>query len=208
MTSRAHHRRHQGYIASLFCLMVALPGIADNSHHIFRPNDGWDVDGQHGVIHVSGSLTENPCRLAMESSNQSISLGNISFADLSQSKQWERQVPLQIELLDCLEVQTELQNSQTGYTVWSTTQPAVKVRFIAPTVPQYTDIIRVNGAQGLGLQVVNVTGQVLPIGKDSNPMLIAPGQNRLTYYVTTVRTSGPLIPGAFSALIAFEMMYD
>ncbi len=144
----------------------------------------------------------------MESSNQSISLGNISFADLNQSKQSKRQVPFQIELLDCLEVQTELQNSQTGDTVWSTTQPAVKVRFIAPTEPQYTDIIRINGAQGLGLKVMNVAYQVLPIGKDSNPMLIASGQNRLTYYVTAVRTSGPLIPGAFSALIAFEMLYD
>ncbi|MBP6120839.1 MULTISPECIES: fimbrial protein [Providencia] len=208
MTSRAHHRLYQGCIASLFCLAAVLPAIADNNDHIFRPTDGWEVDGQHGVIHVSGALTENPCRLAMDSSNQSVSLGNISFANLNQSTGWGRQVPFQIELLDCLEVQTELQNFQMGQSVWSTTQPAVKVRFIAPTVPQYTDIIRVNGIQGLGLQVMNVAGQVLPIGKDSNPMLIASGQNRLTYYVTAVRTSGPLIPGAFSALIAFEMLYD
>ncbi len=36
MTSRAHHRLHQGCIASLFYLAAVLPAIADNSHHIFK----------------------------------------------------------------------------------------------------------------------------------------------------------------------------
>lgn len=208
MTRTLHYRLHQVYLVSLLSIAVALPAIADNSTNIFRPSNGWQVDGQHGVIHVSGSLTENPCRLAMESSNQSVSLGNITRAELNNAGGSANPVPFQIELLDCLEVHSELQNAQTGSKVWSTIEPAVKVRFVAPSVPQYANIIRVNGAEGMGLRVTNVAGQILPIDKDSNPMLIASGQNQLTYYISAIKTSGPLIPGAFSALIAFEMLYD
>ncbi|MEY0972484.1 fimbrial protein [Providencia huaxiensis] len=207
MSLRIYHWLRSKHVVISLCLATVLPATAGNNN-LFRPTDGWEVDGQHGVIHVSGSLTENPCELAMKSTNQSISLGNISFSDLNSSEQVMQPIPFQIELLNCLQVQSELQNFQTGKTVWSSTQPAVKVKFLAVNEPEYSNIIRVNGAYGFGLQVANSEGKILPISKESNPTLIASGQNNLTYYVSAIRTSGPLIPGTFSALIAFEMLYD
>ncbi|WP_272675403.1 fimbrial protein [Providencia sp. PROV092] len=207
MSSKIYRWLRSKYMVISLCLATVLPAIADNNN-LFRPTDGWEVDGQHGVIHVSGSLTENPCELAMKSSNQSVSLGNLSFSDLNSSEQVMQPIPFQIELLNCLQVQTELQNFQTGKTVWSSTQPAAKIKFLAASEPEHSNIIRVNGAYGFGLQVANSAGEILPIGKESNPTLIASGQNSLIYYVSAIRTSGPLIPGAFSALIAFEMLYD
>ncbi|BBG60728.1 fimbrial protein [Providencia rustigianii DSM 4541] len=208
MISTIYRWLYQEYTIGALCLVAVLPAVANDNRYLFRPTDGWEVDGQHGVIHVSGSLTENPCELAMESSNQSVSLGNISFSELNHSERTMQPVPFKIELLNCLQVQTELQNFQTGQSVWSSTQPAVKVKFLAASVPENANIIRINGAHGFGLQVANSAGQMLPIGKASNPTLISSGQNSLIYYVSAIRTSGPLIPGAFSALIAFEMLYD
>nr|WP_230085781.1 MULTISPECIES: fimbrial protein [unclassified Providencia] len=72
-------------------------------------------------------------------------------------------------------------------------------------MPNYA---RVNGAQGIGLVLSDSQGQTLPLGQESNPILLASGQDKLTYYVTPVRTTGPLEPGAYSALIAFEMIYE
>lgn len=181
---------------------------ADDNRALYRPTDNWNTDGQNGVLYVSGSLTESPCRLAMTSSYQSVLLGNAATADFKGNNGQGRPIPFQIELLDCLETPTSLENVQTGQTAWSSTQPAVKVRFIAPTVPFMPNYARVNGAQGIGLELSDSQGQTLPLGQESNPVLLASGQDKLTYYVTPVRTTGPLEPGAYSALIAFEMIYE
>lgn len=196
-------------LLGLFISLSNLPAMAkDNNRALYRPVNNWETDGQHGVLYVSGSLTENPCRLAMTSSYQSVLLGNTKMADFINNDGQGRPVPFQIELLDCLETSTMLENVQTGQVAWSSTQPAVKVRFLAPTAPFMTDYAKVNGAQGIGLVLSDSQGKYLPLGKESNPILLPLGQDKLTYYVTPVRTTGPLVPGAYSALICFEMLYE
>ncbi|MDV5227251.1 fimbrial protein [Providencia rettgeri] len=209
MTDLQHkHPSRLGLLAVILGGCVSTFGaLADNNNNtLYRPVDNWTVDGQHGVVYVTGSLTESPCRLAMDSRYQSIEMGNIDTAQL----QYEGKgtpVPLHIELEDCVETGTQLSNVQSGMTAWSSTQPAVKIRFLAPTVPFYSEFARVQGAQGVGLALTTPNGAVLPLGQDSEPQLLPSGQSTLTYYVTPVRT-GQLVPGAYSALIAFEMLYD
>lgn len=193
-------------LAVVLSAIVSAPSLADNNGNLYRPVDNWNVDGQHGVVYVKGSLTESPCRLAMTSSYQMVEMGNIDTGTLQHDGKGSP-IPFQIELEDCLETATRLENVQSGMTAWSSTQPAVKIRFVAPTVPFYTDFARVMGAQGLGLAVTTPSGALLPMGKNSEPQLLPSGQSQLTYYVTPVRT-GQLVPGAYSALIAFEMLYE
>lgn len=192
--------------AVVLSAIVSVPSLADNNGNLYRPVDNWNVDGQHGVVYVKGSLTESPCRLAMTSSYQMVEMGNIDTGTLQHDGKGSP-IPFQIELEDCLETATRLENVQSGMTAWSSTQPAVKIRFVDPTVPFYTDFARVMGAQGLGLAVTTPSGALLPMGKNSEPQLLPSGRSQLTYYVTPVRT-GQLVPGAYSALIAFEMLYE
>lgn len=193
-------------LAVVLSAIASVPSLADNNGNLYRPVDNWNVDGQHGVVYVKGSLTESPCRLAMTSSYQIVEMGNIDTGTLQRSGKGSP-IPFQIELEDCLETATQLKNVQSGMTAWSSSQPAVKIRFVAPTVPFYTDFARVVGAQGLGLAVTTPNGALLPMGKNSEPQLLPSGQSQLTYYVTPVRT-GQLVPGVYSALIAFEMLYE
>ncbi|HHN8583825.1 TPA: fimbrial protein [Providencia rettgeri] len=195
-----------GLLAMVLSGLVSMPSVADNNNNIYRPVDNWTVDGQHGVVYVKGSLTESPCRLAMTSSDQTVEMGNLDTGTLQHNGKGTP-VPFHLELEDCLESATRLENVQSGMTAWSSTQPAVKIRFVAPTVPLYSEVVRVNGAQGLGLAVTTVGGALLPMGQASEPQLLPSGQSQLTYYVTPVRT-GQLVPGAYSALIAFEMLYE
>lgn len=190
--------------SALACSVNAM--AADNNSRLYRPVDNWNVDGANGVLYVSGSLTESPCRLAMTSAYQSVDLGNIETAELQRNGKGTP-IPFQIELEDCIEMATRLTNVQSGMTAWSSTQPAVKIRFVAPTVPFYSDFVKVNGVQGLGLAVTTLGGALLPMGQESEPQLLPSGQSQLTYYVIPVRT-GLLEPGAYSALIAFEMLYE
>lgn len=195
-----------GLLAAVLSSIVSVPSLADSNDNIYRPVDNWNVDGQHGVVYVKGSLTESPCRLAMASSYQTVEMGNLDTGTLQHNGKGTP-IPFQIELEDCLETVTQLENVEMGMTAWSSTQPAVKIRFVAPTVPMYSDFVRVNGAQGLGLAVTTAGGALLPMGQASEPQLLPSGQSQLTYYVTPVRT-GQLVPGAYSALIAFEMLYE
>lgn len=198
----------KNYLISCFLLCFAGASIANqNLLNQMSLVDGSDIDGQHGVIHVSGSLTESPCRLSMDSNNQSISIGNIPFSFFN-NKNEVKYVSFNIELLDCLETQSELENFQTGNMVWSSSQPAIKARFYAVTEPFFTDVIKVNGVEGIGLKLISDDGLVVSMGNDSPPILINPGQNILKYNIMPIRTSGPMTSGAFSALIAFEMLYD
>lgn len=180
----------------------------DNNTRLYRPVDNWQVDGANGTLYVSGSLTESPCRLAMSSAYQAIELGNTETAELKAVGDRGRPTQFHLELQDCIEVNSALENVQTGQTAWSSTQPAVKIRFIAPTVPWMPNYIKVNGVQGLGLALNNTAGQALPISLDSNPVLLPSGQSTLTYTVTPVRIAQLMQPGAYSALISFEMLYE
>ncbi|HHR5943374.1 TPA: fimbrial protein [Providencia alcalifaciens] len=171
-----------------------------------QPVDNWNVDGQHGVVYVKGSLTESPCQLAMTSSDQTVEMGNLDTNTLLRNGKGTP-VPFHIELENCLETETQLSNQQTGMTAWSLSQPAVKIRFVAPTELFSTNLIQVTGAHGLSLTVTTPSGKLLSMGQASNPQLLPSGQSQLTYYVTPVKT-GPLHPGAYSALIAFEMQYE
>lgn len=203
-------QKHYGQAVLLGSLLVcSLASVAqDNNQQLYRPVDNWDVEGANGVLYVSGSLTESPCRLAMTSAYQSVVLGNTETADLQQVGQTGKPVPFHLELRDCIEMPTELENGRTGQTAWSSTQPAVKIRFLAPTVPLMPTVAKVNGAQGVGLEISNAQGQVLPLSETSNPHFLASGQDTLTYYVTPIRTATALQPGAYSAVIAFEMLYE
>ncbi|MCS3433875.1 fimbrial protein [Klebsiella sp. BIGb0407] len=180
----------------------------DENSRLYRPVDNWNVDGANGVLYVSGSLTESPCRLSMTSAYQAVDLGNTETANLPRVGSKGQPIPFQIELQDCMQMQSNLKNLQTGQVAWSPTQPAVKIRFVAPSVPFMPQFARVMGVQGLGLELSTGQGQPLTLDKESNPLLIDSGQNVLTYYVTPVRTAEIMQPGAYSALISFEMLYE
>lgn len=202
--------RHNGRVwilsGLLVCSLHAL--AADNNSRLYRPVDNWQVDGANGMLYVSGSLTESPCRLAMTSSYQSVELGNAETASFASVGAKGLAIPFRIELEDCIEMNTQLGNVQTGQTAWSSTQLAVKIRFVAPTVPQMPQLAKVEGVEGLGLAIETANGETLPLNRQSNPVLLPSGKDVLTYYVRPVRTTQSLQPGTYSALVAFEMLYE
>lgn len=55
-----------------------------------------DIDGEVGVLHVYGSLTESPCRLEMSSAWQAVSLGNTATATL-RAGAWHAMVNVGLE---------------------------------------------------------------------------------------------------------------
>lgn len=202
------YRQMLWFVSVMVCSLVGI--AAEHPPRLLIPADNAGVDGANGVLYVTGTLTESPCRLTMASADQSVVMGNTETAELRAVGSRGKPVSFQIELQDCLEMTTLLSNPQTGQTVWSSTQPAVKIRFTAPTVQMMPNVVLVRGVQGLGLEISNAVGLVQPLyaGGTDNPQLLVPGQNTLTYNVTPVRTAGILQAGSYSAVITFEMLYE
>lgn len=169
--------------------------------------NNWDVDGAHGTLYVKGALTESACRLAMSSANQSINLGTIATGMMQQVGQTGVPVAIELRLEDCLSSESRDRNNL-GNLLWSPDMPAMKIRFIALVDRENPRLAAVTGATGIGLQISDAQQRPISLGQYSEPQLVSPGQNQLTYYVTPVRTTAGLNPGAYYALLRFQVSYD
>lgn len=197
-----------GTIALMMSCTFTASADFSNSN-LRQPINEWSgMDGQIGKIYVHGTLTESTCRLAMDSAYQAINLGNISTAELQKVGDTGPAVSLDINLLDCVRHDTSMENFDTGTTTWSYIQPAVKVRFLATTINDSTSVIKVLGAKGLGIQISNSAGDVIPVGMSTPPQLLALNNDSLKYYITPVRTAQSLEAGQYYAVINFELIYD
>lgn len=170
--------------------------------------DNWQVDGAHGVLHVRGELTESACRLEMASAYQAVSLGNTATAQLAQAGDRGVPVNVQLYLRDCLRTASNNRDVRTGNLVWSPQQPAVSVSFIAPADADNPALVKVRGAAGLALRITNERGKDVRLGSRGAPLALAVGQQALNYTVTPERTRAPLVPGAYAAVVDFQLSYD
>lgn len=166
------------------------------------------LDGETGVLHVVGSLTESPCRLEMASAWQAVDMGNTASAELHQAGDQGRAVPVQFRLRDCQAVTARNRDDRTGSLLWSQNQPAVAVRFTAPVDPYNPQLVAVAGTSGLALRLKDEYGRDVRPGSRGAPLLLNPGQDTLTYTLAPVRTAAPLRAGAWHALINMGLEYD
>ncbi|MGP0882528.1 MULTISPECIES: fimbrial protein [Serratia] len=170
--------------------------------------DNWQVDGAHGVLHVRGELTESACRLEMDSAYQAVSLGNTATAQLAQAGDRGVPVNVQLHLRDCLRTASNNRDTRIGNLVWSAQQPAVSVSFIAPADADNPALVKVRGAAGLALRITDARGKDVRLGSRGAPLALAVGQQALNYTVTPERTRAPLVPGAYAAVVDFQLSYD
>lgn len=202
---------NQKNLPLLLGLSLILPSFviyAASTNTFYNTTGNWDVEGANGKIFVYGSLTESACHLSMDSAFQSVDLGNIGTASLKAVGAQGNKTPINIELLDCIETPTALRNDKSGNVTWSTSQPGMKIRFIAPVVPFRPNIATVEGITGLGLQITTPKGKEIDFGEYSEPQLISYGQNILTYYVAPVRIAEKLQAGAYRSVISFQITYE
>ncbi|WP_447885404.1 fimbrial protein, partial [Serratia fonticola] len=77
------------------------------------------IDGEHGVLRVSGALTESACRLEMSSADQSVELGDVGTGRLQHVGDRGTAVAVQLRLQDCLRSAANNRDQQ-GNLTWST----------------------------------------------------------------------------------------
>lgn len=167
-----------------------------------------DVDGEHGLLHVKGELTDSPCRLTMDSMDQTIDLGTLASADLAYPGARSAPVRFTLRLQDCLVASGHIRDTRSGGTVFGVNHPVVSVSFTAPADFSDPSLMRLHGVQGIALRMTDARNHDVRLGSRGVPKLLTPGDNQLAWTVVAERTPEALVPGPFRATADFRLSYD
>ncbi|MEL5640079.1 fimbrial protein [Serratia ureilytica] len=171
--------------------------------------DNWEVEGANGVLYVSGALAESACRLEMDSARQDIVLGDIGTGRLAQLGDRGTPVKFELRLRDCQRGSAAVRDERNGALNWALDQPAVRIGFTAPIDADNPQLVKVVGASGFGLRLLDSLGRDARLGSRGAPLWIAPpGTDVLTYTIAPERTSALLQSGAYQAIVDFNLSYD
>lgn len=172
--------------------------------------DYGEIEGNSGVLHVYGALTESACRLEMNSAWQDIWLGETGTGRLQQRGDQGEPVLFELRLKDCLRTPASNRDERTGALVWASNQPSVSVSFRAPSDMDNPQLVAVQGISisGLALRLTDSQGLNVRLGSRGVPLILTPGQSVLTYTVTPERTQASLMAGAYRATVYFRLNYD
>lgn len=161
-----------------------------------------------GTLYVHGVLQENTCRMTMDSAWQDVDLGSTSRADVNQTGKAAAPVKVNIYLHDCPELANWSTNITPMTTTLSTLQPPYKARFMAVQDNDNPALIKVTGASGIGLRLRDSRGETVMLSRNSDSILLNPGQNQVTFTLQPERTAAPFVAGPYHALVNFSMIYQ
>lgn len=166
------------------------------------------VNGEHGTLTVRGELVDSPCRLSMETRDQSIDLGALASADLAYPGARSRPVRFAVRLEGCLVASGHLRDAETDATTRGVNQPVVDVAFTAPADFSDPSLMKLTGVEGIALRLTDGHNRDVRLGSRGMPQLLTPGDNSLGWTVVAERTPAPLVPGAFRAVADFRLSYE
>jgi type 1 fimbria pilin len=190
-------------IAALFiaCAMSLPPVACANP-------DNWDVEGEHGELHIYGEFVEGACRLDMASQNQEVALGRIPTQNLSKVGSRGEAIAFVLRLRDCVHIGGDMLDQRTGNHLWDRYQPMVSVTFTAPADADTPELIKVQGVSGMGLRMTDSADRDIRLGQRGAPQFAVPGNDALIYRVQPERTAQALTSGEWRATVGFELNYD
>jgi len=189
--------------ATRYCLTALLcsAGVSTLSHAAGNP-------AQTAEFQVTGTLLESACYLDPSSAYQTLVLGDLSTARLLHVGDQGTPVALHLKLQGCVRSDGGRRDEQQGTLVWSAIEPVAELVFIAVADADTPGLIKVAGAEGFGLRLLDVQGNDVRLGRTAPAWFVSPGDSQLTYYIRPERTAAPLRPGAFRASLNVNLAYD
>lgn len=171
--------------------------------------DGWDVEGMHGEIEVSGELIESPCYLSMESEEQTVNVGTIPRYRLQKIGDRAPEIAVHIQLKDCGMVSNHVQDDEHDETLYSLPDQQVAFMIINGNESEsHLHLLHVKGeAKGVALRLEDSKHRQLFVGEHSRGQIMSQGNTDMVLYAMLERTDKPLKEGRFNVLMNFTLGY-
>jgi len=151
------------------------------------------ADQGSGTITFTGSIIDAPCSISPESSNQTVNLGQVSSALLSNAgSSTPRNFSIALEKCD------------------TATKKSVSVTFGGAKDSVNDKLLGITGtAKGAGVVLTDGSGTQLALGVPSSPRTLLVGDNKLAFsaYLQGNSATGSVTPGEFTSVANFTLAY-
>ena len=150
-----------------------------------------------GKVTMKGQIFESACSIHTDDAWQEIPFGVISYNDINKQSSATTK-PFAVRLINCA---LERNNGN----LWQ----SVNITFGGETEVFHPDVFKVHGeAQGLGLRILNQTGDVAHSGVPLPNVNLQNKSNELRYLLSLVRNGKSLSEGNWYSVIRFMVTYQ
>lgn len=168
---------------SVLCLALSLAAFSQCSM------------AKDGTINFTGDIVESPCVVSNDSQYQDVNLGEIQSSTFVKAKDTSAFKDFNIDLEEC-NVAT-LKNAN--------------VTFRGTSDAVDTDLLAVGGqtgaAKGVGIEITDQAGAIVPMNKASSDTSLVAGQNILYFKARYKATTVPVVSGHANAQADFQIAY-
>lgn len=171
-------------------------------------DDDVIVDGDTGVLSVSGELTQGACNVETTSWRQTIDMGVISSGELAYPGAQGKAKAVHLHLRDCISGGLTEGEAKTGTVVRTEDQPEVRVSFVGQQDVSNPALIAVQGAEGFGLRLEDRTHHTVVPGELGEPLVVSADNAELTYWLVPERTRAALQDGAWRSAVYMRLSYE
>lgn len=166
-----------------FLLMALLPGYAQSTQLVL----------EHGTIGMQGSIIDTPCAIALDDLKQTIEMGIETTGGLMHDN--HGLVRFHIRLVDCTLKPSSSGKSNGGW---------FRVTFDGKPDG---NLFGVDGADGVGVQIMDCNGHIVLPGISLPSSAIFPGDQTLEYTLQLVKDHRRLRAGSYRSTIRFKTDY-
>lgn len=185
-------KKHRRWCYALLCTCVTvshcLPAIGGDHHFV-------NIYG--GDVHFAGQVMDAACSVSVDSSNQTVQMGQIRSNEFKSLGDWEDPESFQIKLEDCS----------------TTVSQSVGVLFTGISDGKDSQVFKAGwgagAAQGVGIGIFDADDNLLP--PNTAPLWYAPlqdGENVLSYIARYRATDRIVHPGTADTQVWFNVVYQ
>lgn len=149
--------------------------------------------GGTGSVNFKGEITDAPCTIKPDSTNQDVEMGSITVKTLEAGR--SSNVPFELHLESC-----DVSTPKTA-----------AILFDGVRAETGNDaLLALNGsAKGAGLGIVDKMGKDLTLGSEADLGDLIQGDNTLNFTAYLEKTAAASVtPGSFTSVANFTMMYN
>lgn len=164
---------------------------------LFHPALTLAKDAGDMPIHFSGVLMLESCDVDSRSATQNVSMGDFSTATFTAINSVSKATPFTISLTGCTDNITGAKVLFTGE------QDTENTALLALTNDGSSSV-----ASGVGIEILDGSGNALPLDQESSLFSLVKGDNILNFKLRYKATSVPVTAGDASSVMYFNMIYQ
>lgn len=149
---------------------------------------------EHGHVNMQGSIIDNACAIATDDLEQTIDLGVSTMGGIAQDGEGS-ETKFSLNFVNCSLGSSA--SSEKGLRRFQTTFDG----------PAHGNVFDLSGTSGIGLQVLDPTGNIAVPGKPMPAIMLTSGNQRIDYTLRVTGDNHRLKAGKYHSILRFKVDY-